>query len=471
VRRVLTRSLLAFLALPGIIAVMVPLLLVRFVAGTRPFRWVALVPLLAGAALLLACVREFHVTGKGTLAPWDPPRHLVRSGLYRYTRNPMYLAVSVVLLGWAVAFSSLTLLVYALAAMAVFHLYVVFVEEPWLARTHREEWRRYAAAVPRWVFRSNKQVAVAWMAAIVLAALAGLIYEAVADDIASGEIQPPGVMVDIGGRRLHLLCLGEGEPTVLFEASGWGTALSAARVRERIAAVTRVCSYDRSGNGWSEPGPAEASAGDLARDLAVLQDRARLRSPFVLVASSIGGLTAEMFARSFPERTAGLVFVDAANSRLLALLGSLEGRAKAALCVASVAAHFGVLRLINPFALGDSPDDRASAALVYNSRPWRQLCAIARAVRRTTTEFAAVPTLRGDLPIVALSAGSYAPPLFGSLVDAGAINAALQRSHQEIAQQSSRGSWKAVPGGDHLIAESHPDVVADTVLEMLQELR
>jgi len=109
-----------------------------------------LVVLAAGTTGLLWCVRDFYVVGNGTLAPWAPPEHLVVVGLYRYSRNPMYVCVALVLLGWAIAFASTGLFVYTLVVVTAFHLRVVLGEEPWLARTHGEQWRHYARSVPRW---------------------------------------------------------------------------------------------------------------------------------------------------------------------------------------------------------------------------------------------------------------------------------------------------------------------------------
>jgi protein-S-isoprenylcysteine O-methyltransferase Ste14 len=146
------RAVLAFVALPGIVAFAIPLWLVRSDSGARRGHWLDLFPLVAGCLLLLWCVRDFYVTGKGTLAPWSPPRHLVSVGLYRYSRNPMYLSVNLILLGWAAYFWSPVLLMYALAVALGFHLRVIFGEEPWLARTHGEEWQRYKERVPRWLF-------------------------------------------------------------------------------------------------------------------------------------------------------------------------------------------------------------------------------------------------------------------------------------------------------------------------------
>jgi protein-S-isoprenylcysteine O-methyltransferase Ste14 len=148
----LWRALLAFLALPGVVAIALP---AWFAADTLRnggrFHAVGLLPMVAGLTLLLWCVRDFYVAGKGTLAPWSPPKQLVTTGLYRYSRNPMYVAVATMLAGWALAFASPRLAIYAGIVVVAFQLRVVFGEEPWLAGTHGAAWEEYRARVPRWL--------------------------------------------------------------------------------------------------------------------------------------------------------------------------------------------------------------------------------------------------------------------------------------------------------------------------------
>jgi protein-S-isoprenylcysteine O-methyltransferase Ste14 len=151
--QLLSRSLLSFAALPGVVAFVVPLLLLRRAGET--FRLPALIPLGLGLAVLLWCVHDFHTRGLGTLAPWDPPRRLVISGPYRYSRNPMYVGVLLILLGWSLAFVSRGHLIYAVVMGVVFHLRVVFFEEPWLAKTHGTDWIAYRANVNRWLGRKS----------------------------------------------------------------------------------------------------------------------------------------------------------------------------------------------------------------------------------------------------------------------------------------------------------------------------
>jgi protein-S-isoprenylcysteine O-methyltransferase Ste14 len=142
------RSLVAFLALPGTVAFLVPWLLRPDDTTLHP---VGLFPLGVGIVLLLWCVRDFHVAGRGTLAPWAPPRRLVTVGLYRVSRNPMYVAVLTILVGWALCFAWRGMWIYAAGMAAAFQLRIVYGEEPLLARTHGAAWTAYAARVPRWL--------------------------------------------------------------------------------------------------------------------------------------------------------------------------------------------------------------------------------------------------------------------------------------------------------------------------------
>jgi protein-S-isoprenylcysteine O-methyltransferase Ste14 len=144
------RALLAFLALPGVVAFAVPLAWLAATSHTQLVQPLGLVPLGLGCVALLWCVRDFYVRGRGTVAPWSPPVHLVVVGLYRYTRNPIYIAVTFILLGWAVSFSLPGLYIYTIVVAVAFHLRVVLAEEPWLARTHGAHWNEYACRVPRW---------------------------------------------------------------------------------------------------------------------------------------------------------------------------------------------------------------------------------------------------------------------------------------------------------------------------------
>jgi len=153
VTRLFLRAMVALLVLPGIIAFAVPLTAFGRVWPPTGMAWSGIAVLGAGITILGGTIREFFVQGRGTLAPWAPPVRLVRSGLYRWSRNPMYVGVVCIVLGWTLLFRSPAMLLYDAGLAIAFHLRVVLGEEPWLARTFGAEWDQFAAEVPRWFGR------------------------------------------------------------------------------------------------------------------------------------------------------------------------------------------------------------------------------------------------------------------------------------------------------------------------------
>ncbi|HYJ78668.1 MAG TPA: isoprenylcysteine carboxylmethyltransferase family protein [Longimicrobiaceae bacterium] len=135
--------------------VLLPLWVVGWQRGERIFASslaaAGIVPLALGVALMLWCWWDFAVRGRGTPAPFDPPRALVIAGPYRYVRNPMYIAAGLVLLGEAAIFGAPRLLLYGLAFAAVAHSFVVLYEERTLRRRFGADYDTYRAAVHRWL--------------------------------------------------------------------------------------------------------------------------------------------------------------------------------------------------------------------------------------------------------------------------------------------------------------------------------
>lgn len=132
---------------------------------------------------------------------------------------------------------------------------------------------------------------------------------------------PPGRMIDIGGRKLHLHCTGPGSPAVILVAGGSAFAIDWALVQPKLATTTRVCSYDRAGLGWSDVGPADETVEQTVADLHELLLRAGERPPYVLVGASIGGIFIRAYQRAFPSDVAALVFSNSANRVGLAANG------------------------------------------------------------------------------------------------------------------------------------------------------
>lgn len=121
---------------------------------------------------------------------------------------------------------------------------------------------------------------------------------------------PPGRMLDIGGRRLHLQEMGQGSPLVILESGIAASSLSWRTVQTGIARFTRVISYDRAGLGWSDPATAPLTLGRLVGDLRALLHAAKLPPPYVLVGHSFGALIVRSYAGRYADEVSGIVLVD-----------------------------------------------------------------------------------------------------------------------------------------------------------------
>src|SRR5499433_2462108 len=143
---------------PGIVAAYVPWRISRWqvgapLLGSSSFRLVGVLLIAAGLPVLLDSFARFALQGRGTPAPIFPTRHLVVSGLFRYVRNPMHVAVVSLILGQGLFFGSVRVLEYGITVWMLFHLFVLNYEEPTLRKTYGPQYEQFCANVPRWIPR------------------------------------------------------------------------------------------------------------------------------------------------------------------------------------------------------------------------------------------------------------------------------------------------------------------------------
>ena len=135
---------------------------------------------------------------------------------------------------------------------------------------------------------------------------------------------PPGKLIDLGGYRLHLNCTGNKGPTVVLIAGAGDFSFDWSLVQPNIAQFARVCSYDRAGFAWSDPGPIPRTMKQEAFELHTLLNAAHIKGPYILVGHSVGGLVTRVYASQYPREVAGIVLIDSLHEdTTLSLNGKL----------------------------------------------------------------------------------------------------------------------------------------------------
>src|SRR4051794_11883465 len=226
--------------------------------------------------------------------------------------------------------------------------------------------------VLRWIGRGLA----ALVGLIVVLALVGASYEAIAAAGDARHYPAPGQLVDIGGYRLHIQCVGAGSPTVVLDAGLGGSSLDWSLVQPELGRSTRVCAYDRAGMGWSDPSPQPRTPRQIADELHTLLTNAGVAEPYVLVGHSLAGKNVRLFALQHPDQVAGMVLVDARSEYVDANTSPAEVQAfqqalAAQVFLYRVARSVGFVRLIGASLWGGPAmprEMRTEGVLLQTSR-------------------------------------------------------------------------------------------------------
>jgi pimeloyl-ACP methyl ester carboxylesterase len=151
------------------------------------------------------------------------------------------------------------------------------------------------------------------VALLLLVAGSGMVYQTSASASDRATHAPLGTLFEVNGHDMHLSCSGEGSPTVILEAGVGGNSLLWAYIQPSIAEVTRVCTYDRAGYGWSEASASARTTPQIAEELHMLLTLALIEPPYVVAGHSFGGMVVRTFADMYADEVTGLILIDAAH--------------------------------------------------------------------------------------------------------------------------------------------------------------
>ena len=305
------------------------------------------------------------------------------------------------------------------------------------------------------MWRSILRIVVGLCGFVVLVALAGTTYQWLATRKDLAATPPPGNLVDIGGFRLHLWCTGNGAPVVILDNGLGGTSAGWGFVQPEVARFTRVCSYDRAGMGYSDPGPSPRTARRIASELADLLARSDIAGPVVLVGASIAGFNVRVFASVHPERAAGLVLVDASH----------EDQAHE---VPQMARFVPLLSTIGFFRLLGVSFGQNVESLPPQVRPFGQATKFRAAGYQAAAD--EIIHVRGSAEEVRSSRRKLTVPV---LVITGALGGDenWRRLQRDQASLSERGCLILARQSGHVVAVDQPEIVVDAIRTVVETAR
>ena len=289
--------------------------------------------------------------------------------------------------------------------------------------------------------RSRTRVFVLYpvFAALALSAVGGA-YETYRETTDPSASTMPGRLIDVGGHKLHINCVGTGSPTVVLEPGLGEPSTAMAWIAPDVATTTRVCIYDRAGRGWSDSSAGPQDGAQVATDLHTLLNRAGEHGPYVLAGHSLGGLYILNFAQRYPNQVAGVALLDSMSPEQYDVIDGWPGfyemfrRASAVLPSLS---RLGVGRAIYGTGYGDLPaqardDERAFLATPRDARSTRDEFS---QIRNTMTEAQSLTTL-GERPLVVLTAQKGA-------------EGGWMAAQKKLAALSTNSVHRTLPSADH----------------------
>lgn len=298
------------------------------------------------------------------------------------------------------------------------------------------------------------------------------------------EISAPGRYISIGTHRMHMHCVGAGAPTVVLDAGASQFSTAWAAVLELAEPITRVCAFDRSGMGWSEPSPKPVTAASRLADLEILLDTSGEQPPYIFTGWSLGGALAWLYAQGHMDQVAGVITVDGAlraSADINEFSPISEEEARTQRIVLDTvralglfpALHALVPEIDDPGPTGELPD--AAVAILERSHFLSK--GLIEDISSIDSVFEAAREIQalGDTPLIVIT-HAYGNPgrvmarLFGE-ENLPIFERLWQEMQSEMSEMSSNGQLWMAESSDHGIPLQQPSIVVDAISEMVDSYR
>lgn len=304
---------------------------------------------------------------------------------------------------------------------------------------------------------------------LLLAVGAGFLYENISEARDRRFNRMAGKLVNVDGLTMHINCTGDGSPAVILDSGLGDSYVSWRKVQPEISKLTRVCSYDRAGLGYSNSTSEPRTSKVIAEQLHALLQAAQIPPPYILVGHSMGGYDVRVYASLYRNDVIGMVLVDASHpdqeNRLPPELKGMEGNWLREAEFLEYTTPFGIPRL-----LGFCDENPVVRAADCNFQTAREAVAELKAFNTSAAQAAASGSL-GDMPLAVLShdpakPSSEFPPDLNKTV-----NQAWDKMQDELAHLSTRGTRTIAKNSGHYIQSDRPDVVIEAVRNVTEDAR
>ncbi len=317
-------------------------------------------------------------------------------------------------------------------------------------------------------------ILLAAVAVLLSLVLAGMIYEERGRRSDAQRFLPLGELIDIGGRRLHLLAKGTEGPTVVIEQGAGEPSLSWFGLQAEISQFARVCLYDRAGYQWSDPVAGPRSIEDRVKDLHALLVKDGVPGPYVLVAHSYGGFLVRLFARDYGDSVAGLVLVDTPDEGVYFRREVLSrySQIAAMLAMMKVLSRIGLPRLVTRWMAGRSSEvpgpvtEQLNAGMVrreYLAAASDDIASLKRA-QPWLSKPGALRSL-GDIPVVVITHGQPFPGPFAVLENG------WREGQERLAALSTNSALLVAEKANHMIHQDEPEIVVNAIHRVVRAVR
>lgn len=300
---------------------------------------------------------------------------------------------------------------------------------------------------------------------------------------------PPGDLVDVGGYKLHINCVGpEGKtdndlPTVVVEAGAGVSSPIYHWIQDGVSKTTKVCVYDRAGLGWSEESGLPRDSKTVTTALHTLLDKANVKRPFVFVGHSIAGLYMRDYVERYPDEVIGLAFLDPSHPEQNARFGLTQSQrdeqmdsAKSQIFVAKLLMRLGVMEVFNPSIQGDLgllPENiKKQVDYLSKQTTYLDTVLLETADFEQAAEQAAQNKSLGNRPIVVISATKpMQPGILPEGVSAEKFQANFVKMHKEITALSTKGKHVEINTADHMSLITNKENAAKAVSYILEVVK